>query len=107
MKAAYNKGCLYREKPFVMGIPAYKIEPDKYTSEELVVVQGIIDAWFIEDDSIVVVDYKTDSVNNIKDLDARYRRQLEYYGEALAKMTGKPIKELVIYSTKFDSSLVL
>ena len=107
MKAAYSNGCLYREKPFVMGIPACKIEPDKYTSEELVVVQGIIDAWFIEDDSIVVVDYKTDSVNNIKDLDARYRSQLEYYGEALAKMTGKPIKELVIYSTKFDSSLVL
>ncbi len=107
MKKAYSKGCLYREKPFVMGIPACQIEPDRYKSQELVVVQGIIDAWFIEDNSIVVVDYKTDSVNNIKDLDARYRSQLEYYGKALADMTGMHIKELVIYSTKFDSTLVL
>lgn len=107
MKKAYSKGCLYREKPFVMGIPACQIEPDRYKSQELVVVQGIIDAWFIEDNSIVVVDYKTDSVNNIKDLDARYRSQLEYYGKALADMTGMQIKELVIYSTKFDSTLVL
>lgn len=107
MKIAHGKGCLYREKPFVMGIPASDIEPDKYTSKELVVVQGIIDAWFMEDDAIVVVDYKTDSVNNIKDLDARYRSQLEYYGKSLKDMTGLDVKELVIYSTKFDTQLVL
>lgn len=107
MKNAYREGRLYREKPFVMGVPACVINPDEYKSEELVVVQGIIDAWFIEDDQIVVVDYKTDSVKSIKDLDARYRSQLEYYGDALAKITGKQIKELVIYSTKFDSELIL
>ena len=107
MKKAYSEGKLYREKPFVMGIPACDIDPEQYKSKELVVVQGIIDAWFIEDDEIVVVDYKTDSVGNIKDLDARYRSQLEYYGKALADMTGLKIKQLVIYSTKFDQELVL
>ena len=107
MKKAYQDGKLYREKPFVMGIPACVIEPDKYKSKELVVVQGIIDAWFIEDGEIVVVDYKTDSVKNIKDLDARYRSQLEYYGKALSDMTGLKVKQLVIYSTKFDAELVL
>ena len=107
MKNAHKEGRLYREKPFVMGVPACEINSEEYKSQELVVVQGIIDAWFIEDDKIVVVDYKTDSVKNIKDLDARYRSQLEYYGQALSKITGKQIKELVIYSTKFDSELIL
>jgi ATP-dependent helicase/nuclease subunit A len=107
MKKAYIEGKLFREKPFVMGIKACEIDPEKYQSEELVVVQGIIDAWFIEDGEIVVVDYKTDSVNNIKDLDARYRSQLEYYGKALADMTKLKVKQLVIYSTKFDQELVL
>ena len=107
MKKAHSEGKLYREKPFVMGIPACEIDPEQYKSKELVVVQGIIDAWFIEDGEIVVVDYKTDSVNNIKDLDARYRSQLEYYGKALANMTGLKIKQLVIYSTKFDQELIL
>ena len=107
MKKAYLEGKLFREKPFVMGIKACDIDPEQYKSEELVVVQGIIDAWFIEDDEIVVVDYKTDSVNNIKDLDARYRSQLEYYGKALSDMTGLKVKQLVIYSTKFDQELVL
>lgn len=107
MKKAYSEGKLYREKPFVMGIPACDIDPEQYKSNELVVVQGIIDAWFIEDGEIVVVDYKTDGVNNIKDLDARYRSQLEYYGKALSEMTGLKVKQLVIYSTKFDQELVL
>ena len=107
MKKAYTEGNLFREKPFVIGIPACKIDPEKYQSKELVVVQGIIDAWFIEDGEIVVVDYKTDSVANINDLDARYRSQLEYYGDSLERMTGLKVKQLVIYSTKFDQELVL
>ncbi len=105
MEAAYKKGALYREKPFVMGIPANAIDEDKYKSNELVVVQGIVDAWFEEDDGIVVVDYKTDSVERIEDLKARYQSQLVYYGQALEKVTGKKIKDLVIYSVKFGESL--
>ena len=107
MKKAYESGTLFREKPIVMGIPARDIDAEKYKSKELVVVQSIIDAWFIEDGEIVVVDYKTDSVKNIKDLDARYRSQLEYYGKALTDMTGLKVKQLVIYSTKFDQELIL
>ena len=107
MACAHKNGLLYREKPFVMGIPACAIDKDKYKSEELVVVQGIVDAWFEEDEGIVIVDYKTDNVARIEDLKARYESQLVYYGEALEKVTGKPVKELVIYSVKFGESLSL
>ena len=107
MREAHKAGKLYREKPFVMGIPAATIEPDKYKSEELVVVQGIVDAWYDTDDGIIVVDYKTDSVDNIEDLKARYESQLVYYGQALGGITDRPVKELVIYSVKFNKELVL
>ncbi len=107
MEKAHKLGFLYREKPFVMGIPACKIDENKYKSEELVVVQGIVDAWFLEDEEIVVVDYKTDSVENIEDLRARYESQLVYYGQAICNITGKRVKELIIYSVKFGKELVI
>lgn len=89
MEKAHKSDLLFREKPFVMGIPACEIDKEKYNSKELVVVQGIVDAWFIEDNEVIVVDYKTDSVENIEDLEARYRSQLVYYGEAIKKITGR------------------
>lgn len=107
MEKAHKSNLLFREKPFVMGIPACEIDKEKYNSKELVVVQGIVDAWFIEDNEVIVVDYKTDSVEHIEDLDARYRSQLVYYGEAIKKITGREIKELVIYSVKFGKELVI
>ncbi len=107
MEKAHKSDLLFREKPFVMGIPACEIDEEKYNSKELVVVQGIVDAWFIEDDGVIVVDYKTDSVEHIEDLEARYRSQLVYYGEAIKKITGREIKELVIYSVKFGEELVI
>ena len=105
MREAHKEHRLYREKPFVMGIPACYIEPDKYKSKELVVVQGIVDAWFYYEDGIVLVDYKTDSVKRIEDLKARYESQLKYYGEALGSITGKEIKKRIIYSVKFGETL--
>lgn len=105
MREAHRNRKLYREKPFVMGIPACDIEPDRYKSKELVVVQGIVDAWFYYDDGIVLVDYKTDSVKRIEDLEARYKSQLQYYGEALSSITGKEIKKRIIYSVKFGETL--
>lgn len=81
---------LFREQPFVIGVPQ---------GGETVLVQGIIDAYFIEDDGLTIVDYKTDRVSDDRMLTERYRTQLEYYGKALSQITQKPVKELKIYST--------
>ena len=105
MREAHKDRRLYREKPFVMGIKACDIEPDKYKSEELVVVQGIVDAWFYYEDGIVIVDYKTDSVKKIEELKERYESQLKYYGEALSGITGKRVLKRIIYSVKFGEIL--
>ena len=61
-------------------------------------MQGIIDVYFEEEGNIVVADYKTDVVEREEELIQRYKAQLDYYAEALERLTGKNVKEKVIYS---------
>ncbi|WP_434311665.1 helicase-exonuclease AddAB subunit AddA [Hominifimenecus sp. rT4P-3] len=84
------------EHPFVMGIPASELS-EKVQGDELVLVQGIIDLYLEEEDGLVLIDYKTDSVGESVLL-ARYRGQLAYYKMALERAVGKPVKEAWIYS---------
>ena len=99
MKTAAEQNALYREQPFVIAQKMNQIEA-AWNGEETVLVQGIIDAYFIEDDEIVLVDYKTDKVSpggeqNLIDL---YHIQLEDYAAALERMLQKKVKETYIYS---------
>ncbi len=96
MKSAEAEGRLHKEQQFVIGIPAREMGVGD--SEELVVVQGIIDAYIEEEDGLVVIDYKTDRIRHPGQLAERYKTQLNYYSRALAQMTGKTVKEAVIYS---------
>ena len=83
----------------MLGIPADQIYTEK-KSKELIMVQGIIDAFFFEDEDIVLVDYKTDRVRR-KDgteLVEKYKEQLKYYAQALERLSGRKVKEKIIYS---------
>ena len=106
MRNAFLNGTLKREQPFVMSIPASEADPS-YPAEETILVQGIIDAWFLDGDEIVLVDYKTDRVKEIGELRKRYEKQLAYYQQALERTTGKKVKEKIIYSLALDEELVL
>lgn len=99
MKAAALQKKLFREQPFVIARKASELEGE-WQCEEDVLVQGIIDAYFIENDEIVLVDYKTDFVRNGEEqkLIDRYHVQLEDYAQALERMTGRRVKERYIYS---------
>ena len=97
MRAASLEGKLYAEQPFVLGLPANQVYLDE-ESEEIILIQGIVDAYFEEQDQLVVVDYKTDRVFTAKELCDRYKTQLAYYAEALQRLTGKEVKERIIYS---------
>jgi ATP-dependent helicase/nuclease subunit A len=97
MWRAGSAGKLYREQPFVLGIDADRLIEDIPTGEK-VLIQGIIDAFFIEDGKIVLLDYKTDVIRSIEELHARYDTQLSYYEEALGSITGLEIKEKLLYS---------
>ena len=104
MKNAARKECLFKEQPFVLGVDAEEIYPE-IDSDETLLIQGIIDAWFFEEDKIVVLDYKTDYVTEEQELKNRYKDQLEYYGRALGQLTGKKVKEKKIYSFKLKKEI--
>ena len=97
MIRAQASGKLYREQPFVLSIPATMLR-ESFPSDETVLIQGIIDAYFIEGDEIVLLDYKTDSVRDLESLWLRYETQMDYYREALERLTGKRVKERILYS---------
>lgn len=97
MAAAGERGDLYKEQPFVLGISASRLS-EEFPSDEKVLIQGIIDVYFIEDGEIVLLDYKTDAVKTGDELKKRYETQLKYYTEALEKITGYKVKEKILYS---------
>lgn len=108
MKAAQLNHTLKKEQPFVLGISASDVDKE-WPSDEMVLVQGIIDAYFYEGDEIVLLDYKTDKVGygGAKELVKKYKVQLDYYGEALERMTGKHVKEKIIYSFTLGKEIPL
>lgn len=87
--SAVKNGRARREQPFVF----------EYEGQ---LIQGIIDMYFEEDGELVLIDYKTDRINKSvageQELVKRYAIQLNYYAKALAQLTGKCVKEKIIYS---------
>ena len=106
MAAAWRRGELFREQPFVLGIEADAVNP-AFPHEEIMLVQGIIDAYFEEDGELVLVDYKTDRVSAAQELRDRYRIQLDLYERALEQITGKRVREKLIYSVSLSETISL
>jgi len=94
MWRAQEQGLLYREQ---LGIDAKRLDPDLPEGEK-VLIQGIIDVFFIEDGEIVLLDYKTDVIDSLEALWNRYNVQIQYYEEALTKLMQMPVKERILYS---------
>ena len=62
-----------------------------------VLLQGVIDCFFLEDGEYVIVDFKTDAGIPPARAMAHYRPQLEAYAHAVARITGRPVRECVLY----------
>ena len=96
--SAVNSGRARREQPFVF----------EYEGQ---LIQGIIDMYFEEDGELVLIDYKTDRVNKStageQELVKRYAIQLDYYAKALAQLTGKCVKEKIIYSFALGKGIMV
>ncbi|MDP4145549.1 MAG: helicase-exonuclease AddAB subunit AddA [Bacillota bacterium] len=94
--------CIMREVPFQIRLSSreiYKNIHDPKYNNEFIVVQGAIDCYFEEDDEVILVDYKTDYIddNNIDEITNKYKTQLKYYSDALEKITGKKVREKFLY----------
>ena len=96
-KKAYREKRLFREKHFMRALPYHSLFPERAEEDE-VLLQGIIDAFIVEDDGIILVDYKTDRVKSEEELRERYRKQIMLYSDALEAILGKKVKRRVLYS---------
>ena len=106
MGAAARSGRLYKEQPFVMGLPANRLNGD-FPQKETVLIQGIIDVFFEENGKYVLLDYKTDAVETAEQLAKRYHVQLDYYAEALEQSSGYRDTEKILYSFKLGEEIYL
>lgn len=104
MCEADRKGTLKREQHFMVGLPACELSPEA-SSEELQLLQGIIDAYIVNDEGIILIDYKTDHVENGSRLSERYALQLELYKKALSQLLRKPVIRCIIYSTCLNETI--
>lgn len=104
MGKADAEGNLFKERPFVMQIPA-KLLGEEFPEEEGVLIQGIIDVYFKEKNGLIVLDYKTDRVSHADELLKRYHAQLESYANALEQLTGLKVSEKIIYSFALDEEI--
>lgn len=100
MSMAAKEGNLYKERPFVM------------KHEGGFLVQGIIDVFWIEGNNIIVLDYKTDNVNESNELVLRYDTQLKLYADALKRVYSNNeneylASERLIYSFKLQEVVKL
>ena len=139
MALAQRGGALYREKPFVMGFTEEELENKGFGvgsntdsceniyektdseqekeeqkkvrhEEDLTLIQGIIDVFWIEKDGIVLLDYKTDRVQQAKELIDRYETQLKLYADALERVFAArklKVKEILIYSFSLEQLITL
>ena len=98
MQEAYVEGRLYREQPFLRGMDVSEVYKKPYQEKETILIQGIIDAFFEEDDGIVLVDYKTDRIKTGEELIQRYREQIVQYAQAIEALKHKKVKEKILYS---------
>ena len=106
MGEAARAGKLYKEQPFVMGLPANRLSTE-FPQDETVLIQGIIDVFFEEDGRCVLLDYKTDAVETAQELIGRYHVQLDYYAEALKQSFGYADMERILYSFKLGEEIWL
>ncbi len=106
MRSAQKAGVLYKEQQFVMGMNASEVLSET-DSDELILIQGIIDVYFEEEDGLVLLDYKSDIVSDEEQLIRRYQVQLNYYKRALEQMINRRVKEMIIYSLPLSKEITL
>ena len=97
---------IYKEKPFYINVPAREIYEEN--CEENILVQGIIDLYYIDkDDNLKLLDYKTDYVEpgNEQELVKKYSKQLELYKEALEEALNKKVEKVYIYSVYLEKTI--
>lgn len=103
---------VWREMPFSYGMPVREAYPGTDAggaADEIVLIQGVIDCLFPEEDGLVLVDYKTDRVplGNWEEAAEKHRFQIERYARAIGDILGRPVKEGYVYFVEGERTVRL
>lgn len=113
-KRLRNAPSIRREVPFTMSLPAKEAYSDWEKGEEEVLIQGVIDCIFEDEQGLVLLDYKTDTITGrfasgyegAKEILAdRYRIQLQLYTRAVEGIMNKKVTSRYLFF--FDGSHLL
>ncbi|MGE5627307.1 MAG: 3'-5' exonuclease, partial [Solirubrobacterales bacterium] len=103
-----SSGYIKRETPFFIKLNVKDVYPEIKLEKEIdetILLQGVIDCYFEENGEIILVDYKTDYVDDSLNIAEKYKKQVDLYANALEKITGKTVKEKYLYL--FSSSEIV
>lgn len=98
---------VFKEYRFTIKVDASLVDSsiDEKFSNEKILLQGAVDLAFVENNKLVIVDYKTDNVKCLDDLYGMYQSQLKIYADAMQQCTDYTVAECLIYSVKHNKSL--
>lgn len=107
-KRMISAGEIYREKNFqvLMDSSCYKMSIPRDKSEKMI-LQGVIDCFFVEDGEVVLIDYKTDKIRNgnTEEVKENYKIQIDLYAKAIQEITGLRVKERYLYLFDIDKAI--
>ena len=117
-KIEIEGGAVYREMPFTIAvktndtlIQTNNLKLDSvYDDENPTLVQGMIDCWFEDERGVTLIDFKSDyldcaSENFSNELSSRYKLQLDYYADAIARATGKRPQRRIIWLIRYSQAV--
>ena len=97
---------LHREYPFTVLLAGGDPLPETEMGEQIL-IQGVIDCLFREDDAWILVDYKSDRLETADAFRRRYAVQLALYKRAVEQITHRPVEETYIYSLHLQQEIRL
>lgn len=97
---------LHREYPFTVLLAGGDPLPETETGEQIL-IQGVIDCLFREDDAWILVDYKSDRLETADAFRSRYAVQLALYKRVVEQITHRPVEETYIYSLHLQQEIRL
>lgn len=95
-----------REYDFIDAVDAGTVTdlPPRLAGQKIM-VQGIADCIILDEDGAVLLDYKSDRVQDPAELVRRYSGQLALYRAALSKRLPVPVKQCLIYSFELEQAI--
>ena len=94
----FNADRVYREIKVTSFVPVREIYG--LESDEKILIQGIADCVIEKNNELILIDYKTDNITDGEELLERYKKQIMFYKNAIAKTLNKPVKQALLYSFK-------